>query len=93
MSSNNKILIEILKNFSFKNKILTENEHIIFELNNRVMNNENSLVLLEKKITDIYKKLNDIYSILYNINDNIGINNIILTVSILLQFIILFKIF
>ena len=93
MSSNNKILIEILKNFSFQNKILTENEHIIFELNNRVMNNENSLVLLEKKITDIYKKLNDIYSILYNINDNIGINNIILTVSILLQFIILFKIF
>ena len=93
MSSNNKFLIEIFKNFSFQNKILTENEHIMFELNNRVINNENSLVLLEKKITDIYKKLNDIYSILFSINDTICVNNIILTVFVILQFIILFKIF
>jgi len=86
MAPNDKILIEILKNFSFQNKILTENENIIFDLYKHIFN-------IERKILSIENKINDIYYIILSINENTGINNIINTIIIVLQFIILFKIF
>jgi len=93
MGSNDKISIEILKNLSFQNKILTENEHTLLDLNMRVLNIERYLISLEKKLIDTYKKINDTYCILFNINENIGINSIVITIFVLLQFVILFKIF
>jgi len=86
MAPNDKILIEILKNFSFQNKILTENENIISDLYKHIFN-------IERKILSIENKINDIYYIILSINENTGINNIINTIIIVLQFIILFKIF
>ena len=86
MAPNDKILIEILKNFSFQNKILTKNENIISDLYKHIFN-------IERKILSIENKINDIYYIILSINENTGINNIINTIIIVLQFIILFKIF
>jgi hypothetical protein len=93
MTSNDKILIEILKNFSFQNKILTENENIISDLYKHVFFIERKLLSIENKKNDIYKKINDIYYIISSINENTGINNIMNTIIVVLQIIILFKIF
>jgi hypothetical protein len=93
MSSNDKILIEILKNFSFQNKILTENEDIIADLYKHVFFIERKLLSIENKKNDIYKKINDIYYIISSINENTRINNIMNTIIVVLQIIILFKIF
>lgn len=93
MSTNDKILVEILKNLSFQNKLIAENENVILDLNMRILNIEKSLIFLEKKITETYRKTHDTYCILFSVNENIGINNIALAIFGILQFIILFKIF
>lgn len=92
-SSNDRILIEILKNFSFQNKILYENEYIISDLYKHIFNIERKLLSLENKRNEIYKKVNDIYYMISSINENTVINNIMTTVIVIFQIIILFKIF
>jgi hypothetical protein len=88
---------EILKNLLFQNKIITENENLLLELNIRILNIEKKLLFLEKKITEThretYRKINDTYCLLFNIKENISINTIVLVIFCILQFFIFFKIF
>jgi len=83
MGYENKIIIEILKNFSFQNKLLIDNEYALFYLNNNISNAKRRIFNIENKINDIYEKVNEISLI----------NNTILTIFVFLQIIILFKIF
>jgi hypothetical protein len=93
MTTNDKILIEILNNLSFQNKLIAENDNVMLDLNMRILNIEKKITLLEKKITETQRKTNDIYYVLFKISENIGVNNIILLIFCILQIIILFKIF
>ncbi len=92
-NTNDKVSIQILNNLLFQNKLIAENENVILDLNMRILNIEKTLIFLEKKIIETYKKTNDTYCILFSVNENIGINSVILTIFVILQFVILFKIF
>lgn len=92
-NTNDKISIQILNNLLFQNKLIAENENVILDLNMRILNIEKTLIFLEKKIIETCKKTNDTYCILFSVNENIGINSVILTIFVILQFVILFKIF